>query len=139
MSYVLSSIPAKAAYHTPSNAAQQWAAQLPPEPIHLGRLLITFCIGVVAALAWQSEGDVAREMIANSAPRLSWLAPSVALGEQAAAAPSPDQKAGDITNRLQAVEQDIADKILVPTQGAAVPALKPPPRPSPPEGPRPGR
>ena len=166
MSYVLSSIPAKAAYQTPSNAAQQWAAQLPPEPIHLGRLLITFCIGVVAALAWQSYGDAAREMIANSSPRLSWLAPSAALGAQATAAPSPDQKelkaisiglaglqqrvdqiaaaqeqmAGDITNRLQAVEQDIADKTLVPPPlAAAVPALKPPSRPSPPEGPRPGR
>jgi hypothetical protein len=164
MSYVLSSIPAKAAYHTSSNTAQQWAAQLPPEPIHSGRLLITFCIGVVAALAWQSYGDAAREMIANSSPRLSWLAPSAALGAQAAAAPAPDQNqlkaisiglaglqqrvdlaaaqeqmAGDITNRLQAVEQDIADKILVPpAQTAAVPALKPPSRPSPPEGPRPG-
>ena len=105
-------------------------------------------------------------MIANSSPRLSWLAPSAALGAQATAAPSPDQKelkaisiglaglqqrvdqiaaaqeqmAGDITNKLQAVEQDIADKILVPPPlAAAVPALKPPSRPSPPEGTRPGR
>jgi hypothetical protein len=51
-----------------------------------------------------------------------------------------EQMAGDITNRLQAVEQDIADKISTPpAQAAAVPALKPPSRPSPPEGPRPGR
>jgi hypothetical protein len=37
--------------------------------------LITFCIGVAATLAWQSYGDVAREMIANSYPQLGWLAP----------------------------------------------------------------
>ena len=163
MSYVLSSIPSKIAYQTPSNAAQQWAAQLPPEPIHVGRLLITFCIGVVATLAWQSYGDAAREMIANSSPRLSWLAPSAALAAQAAA-PSPDreelkaisiglaglqqrvdqiaaaqeQMAGDITNRLQAVEQDIADRIPAPQALAAAAPLKPPSRPAPPEGPRPG-
>jgi hypothetical protein len=166
MSYVLSSIPSKAAYQIPT-LAHQWAAQLPPEPVHVGRLLIAFCIGIVATLAWQSYGGAVREMIANSSPRLSWLAPSAAPVSQAdAAAISPDRKelnaisiglaglqqridqipaaqeqmAGDITNRLQAVEQDIADKISPPpAQAAAVPALKPPPRPSPPEGPRPGR
>jgi hypothetical protein len=162
MSYVLSSIPSKAAY--------QWAAQLPPEPVHVGRLLIAFCIGIVATLAWQSYGDAAREMIARSSSRLAWLAPLAAPAAPAsqadAAAFSPDQKelkaistglaglqqrvdqiaaaqeqmAGDITNRLQAVEQDIADKISAPpAQAAAAPALKPPSRPSPPEGPRPGR
>jgi hypothetical protein len=159
MSYVLSSIPSKAAYQIPSNAAHQWAAQLPPEPVHVGRLLIAFCIGIVATLAWQS--------IANSSLRLSWLVPSAVRVSQAdAAAFSPDRKelnaisiglaglqqridqiaaaqeqmAEDITNRLQTVEQDIADKISTPpAQAAAVPALKPPSRPSPPEGPRPGR
>jgi hypothetical protein len=104
-------------------------------------------------------------MIAKSSPQLSWLAPSAALAAQAAAAPSPDQKelkaisiglaglqqrvdqiaavqeqmAGDITNRLQAVEQDIADKISAPPAQAAAAPLKPPSRPSPPEGPRLGR
>jgi hypothetical protein len=47
--------------------------------------------------------------------------------------------AEDITNRLQTVEQDIADKISAPpAQAAAVPALKLPSRLSPAEGPRPG-
>ena len=41
----------------------------------LARILITFCIGVAATLAWQSYGDAARQMIANSYPQLGWLAP----------------------------------------------------------------
>jgi len=44
----------------------------------LARLLITFCIGVAATLAWQSYGDAARQMIANSYPQLGWLAPQAA-------------------------------------------------------------
>jgi len=39
------------------------------------RVLIAFFIGIAATLAWQSYGNTAREMIANSSPRLSWLAP----------------------------------------------------------------
>jgi hypothetical protein len=42
------------------------------------RLLITFCIGVSATLAWQSYGDAARQMIANSYPLVGWLAPQAA-------------------------------------------------------------
>jgi hypothetical protein len=44
----------------------------------LTRFLITFCIGVAATLAWQSYGDAARQMIANSYPQLGWLAPQAA-------------------------------------------------------------
>ena len=44
----------------------------------LARFLITFCIGVAATLAWQSYGDAARQMIANSYPPLGWLAPQSA-------------------------------------------------------------
>src|SRR5260370_9187712 len=36
---------------------------------------ITFCIGVVATLAWLSYGDAARRTIANSFPRLGWSVP----------------------------------------------------------------
>jgi hypothetical protein len=39
------------------------------------RFLVAFCIGVAATLVWQSYGDAAREKIANSYPRLGWLAP----------------------------------------------------------------
>ena len=35
------------------------------------RVLITFCAGVAATLAWQSYGDAAREIIANSYPQFS--------------------------------------------------------------------
>jgi len=65
----------------------------------LARFLITFCIGVAAALAWQSYGGAAREMIASSSPQLGWLAPQAAPVAQTApdmivpappAAPSPD-------------------------------------------------
>jgi hypothetical protein len=42
------------------------------------RFLIIFCIGVAATSAWQSYGDAARAMIANSSPQLGWLAPQAA-------------------------------------------------------------
>src|SRR5712671_6552577 len=51
-------------------------------PLALARFLITFCIGVAATLAWQSYGDAAREMIANSSPQLGWLGPQAAPVEQ---------------------------------------------------------
>jgi hypothetical protein len=50
----------------------------------LARFLIMFCIGVAATVAWQSYGDAAREMIANSSPQLGWLAPQTAPPAQTA-------------------------------------------------------
>jgi hypothetical protein len=130
------------------------------------RFLITFCVGVAAALAWQSYGDPAREMIANSSPQLSWLAPQAAVAQNAPAtivpttsSPGPqelkamslnlaavrqkvdqlaaqvvagqEQMARDFTAKLNAVEQDILDKISVsPPQPAAATARKPVPSPS---------
>jgi hypothetical protein len=44
----------------------------------LARFLIMFGIGVGATLAWQSYGDAARAMIANSSPQLGWFAPQTA-------------------------------------------------------------
>jgi hypothetical protein len=105
-------------------------------------LLITFCIGLVAALAWQAYGDAARETIASTSPRLGWLAPPAAPVTQAApAVPSPDQEdlkaisfglaavrqrvdqiAADLAagqdqmtrdiGQLLAAEQDILDKMI---------------------------
>jgi hypothetical protein len=44
----------------------------------LARFLIIFSIGIGATLAWQSYGDAARAMLANSSPQLGWLAPQTA-------------------------------------------------------------
>jgi hypothetical protein len=38
-------------------------------------VLIAFCSGVAATLAWQSYGDAARRMIARPSPQLGWSAP----------------------------------------------------------------
>jgi hypothetical protein len=67
----------------------------------VARFLIIFCIGVVATLAWQLDGDAAREVIASSSPRLGWLAPPAAPPMQTVALP-PDQ--GD----LRAISFDLA-------------------------------
>ncbi len=59
------------------------------------RFLITFCIGGASTLAWQSYGDAARAMIANSYPQLGWLAPQaepVAQNAPELVAPSFDQQ-----------------------------------------------
>jgi hypothetical protein len=81
----------------------------------LSRFLIAFCIGVAATLAWQSYGDAAREMIANSYPHLGWLAPrplSTAqnapdmIGLAAPAAPSFDQQQGNAMS-LDAIRQSV--------------------------------
>src|SRR6266699_4818164 len=79
----------------------------------LARFLITFCIGVAGTLAWQSYGDAAREMIANSSPQLSWLAPQNAPAQTprnmvAPAAPSPDQQQLNATSLgLAAMRQSL--------------------------------
>jgi hypothetical protein len=85
------------------------------------RFLTTFCIGVAATLAWQSYGDAAREMIANSYPQLGWLAPQAGTVAQnapdvialaAPATPSPDQQQSNVTSLdLDAVRQSI-DQIV---------------------------
>src|ERR1700686_4957095 len=61
---------------------------------NIARFLVTACIGVAATLAWQSYGGTAKQMIANSAPQLSWLLSLPAMnppsgGEIAVEQPSP--------------------------------------------------
>jgi hypothetical protein len=77
--------------------------------------LITFCIGVAATLGWQSYGDAARDMIANSYPQLGWVAPQRASSAQnapdvialaASAAVPPDQQQLNAMS-LDAVRQSI--------------------------------
>jgi hypothetical protein len=45
------------------------------------RFLITFYIGIVATLAWQSYSEAARQFIAGLSPRLAWLAPPAAASQ----------------------------------------------------------
>jgi hypothetical protein len=54
----------------------------------LARFLIVFCVGIGTILAWQSYGDAARAMIANSSPQLGWLAPQAAPVVPTAPAPA---------------------------------------------------
>ncbi len=71
------------------------------------RLLIMFCIGVAVTLAWQSYGDAAREMIANSSPQLSWLAPRAAVAQTAIDATAPVTSSPD-PQELKAMSADLA-------------------------------
>ncbi len=116
------------------------------------RFLIAICIGVAGTLAWQSYGDVARQMIADSSPVLGWLSPQVQAGDQVTPAErampsadsqqlramSPDlaavrqsvdqlaaklqQMAGNIAT-MQSAQQDILRKVSTPSS--------PPPRQAP--------
>jgi len=86
------------------------------------RFLITFCVGVAAALVWQSYGDAAREMIASSYPQLGWLAPQAAVAQtvpdpSAAATPSLDgQEFKAISLNLAAVRQRVDQLAAVQEQ-----------------------
>ncbi len=106
----------------------------------LTRFFITVLIGVGITLAWQSYGDAAREMLAAKAPGLAELLPVSTTKSPVVAAPSPDlmqqlaplasnlevlrrsleqlaakqeQMAQNIA-ALQAVDEDIRQKILSP-------------------------
>ena len=59
----LSNDPSPSGRHAPGRRASR----------SLARFLVTACIGVAATLAWQSYGGAAKQMIASSAPQLSWL------------------------------------------------------------------
>jgi hypothetical protein len=79
--------------------------------------LVTFFVGVAATLAWQSYGDAAREMIANSYPQLGWLAPrpepmaqgaADVIALAAPAGPLPDQlQLSAMSLDLDAVRQSV--------------------------------
>jgi cell division protein FtsB len=47
----------------------------------IARFLITFYIGIVATLAWQSYSEAGRQFIARLSPRLGWLAPPTAASQ----------------------------------------------------------
>ncbi len=54
-------------------------------PRAICRFLIVFCLGIAATLGWQSYGDAARVIIANSSEQFGWLAPA------------PIEQASDVT------------------------------------------
>jgi methyl-accepting chemotaxis protein len=76
----------------------QWRGLGKRGSLALGPLLITFCIGVAATVAWLSHGDAAREAIASSFSRLGWLTwRAAAIGPRTpdvivTAAASPDRQ-----------------------------------------------
>ena len=114
------------------------------------RFLIIFCIGVGATLVWQSYGDAAREMIANSSPQLGWLAPQTVaqtapdmVAPTAPATPSPDLqqlKAMSLglaavrqrVEQLAAGQQQMTDEIakLQATEQEILDKVSTPPRPA---------
>jgi hypothetical protein len=71
------------------------------------RLLIALCIGVAVTLAWQSYGDAAREMIANSSPQLSRLAPQTAVAQAAPDTIAPTTPSHD-PQEIKAISVDLA-------------------------------
>jgi outer membrane murein-binding lipoprotein Lpp len=98
----------------------------------LARFLIIFSIGIGATLAWQSYGDAARAMLANSSPQLGWLAPQTAplaqttpsmvvppaadtassdLQQLMAAVASMRQSVDQLAAQLAAGQQQVADNI----------------------------
>jgi hypothetical protein len=74
-----------------------WLGKL--APLVFARYLITFFIGVIAALAWQSYRDVTREELSATAPaNLDLVRRSI------------DRLAAEII-KVEVAEQDILDKI----------------------------
>ncbi len=71
------------------------------------RLLIAFCLGVAATLAWQSYGDATREIIADLSPQLGWLAPQAAVAQTAGAASAAATASLD-QRELNAMSLDLA-------------------------------
>jgi hypothetical protein len=69
----------------------------------LARSLIIFCIGVAATLAWQSYGDDARKMIADSSPQFGWLAPQTTRN----GTPSPELQFKAMSLAFSAMRQSV--------------------------------
>ncbi|MBR1123562.1 hypothetical protein JQ628_18705 [Bradyrhizobium lablabi] len=123
------------------------------------RFAIAVLIGVGATLGWQAYGDTARETLAARAPELAWLAPA-ARPKPVAAAPAiptvqlePLASSLEIVRRsveqlafnqeqmakniaaLQAIDEDIRQKVSSPPPAPVQPAaaVAPQPKPAPPK------
>lgn len=119
------------------------------------RVLITFGMGIAATLAWQSYGDAAREIIANSSPQLGWLAPQAAVAQTAGATTAAvtasldqqelkamslsvaavrqrvDQLAAQIAAGQDQMTRDFTIKLQAAEQGILEKMSAPPPQPAP--------
>jgi hypothetical protein len=158
--------PVKPSIHSPRSSSlrdDQVASDRPPVGRRLLRTLTRFfiavLIGVGGTLAWQSQGDAAREMVVARAPTLAWLLSVSTTKSPAVAATSPDpvqlleplasnldvvrrsveqlaakqdQMAQNIAT-LQAIEEDIRQKMSYtppsPSQQAASIPQPKPPQP----------
>ena len=97
------------------------------------RYLLAICIGVAAALAWQSYGHAAKEMFAAKAPELGWspeskqmianwveqLGWSKPLGDDATTAVHPSVSAAQVATVAQTVPA------VVTSQAPAIPPIDP--------------
>jgi hypothetical protein len=125
----------------------------------LTRFFIAVLLGVGATLAWQSHGDEAKEMLLARAPSLGWLLSVSVTKSPAAITNSPDlvQQLAPLASNLdavrrnlellaarqeqmsqniaalQAVEQDIKEKLSFPPQPAPAPLAGPIPQRKPPQ------
>ena len=121
------------------------------------RFAITVLIGVGVTLGWQAYGDTAREMLAARSPLLAWLQPVPTTKPASAIVANPalqleplasnleivrrsveqlalnqDQMARNIT-ALQAIDEEIRQKVSAPPAPAQPTAVIPQPRPAPPK------
>ncbi len=117
------------------------------------KFLVTFCIGVAAALAWQTYGDAAREMIASSYPQFSWLAPQAAVAQtvpytiRTTSSPDPqelramsvdlaalrqkvDQLAAQVVAGQEQITRDLTTKLQVAEEDILNKISAPPPQPA---------
>jgi hypothetical protein len=125
----------------------------------LTRFLIAVLIGVGGTLAWQSHGDAAREMVVSRVPTLAWLLSASTTKSPTGAVTSPDpvQQLQPLASNidvvrssvdqlaakqeqmiqniavLQAVEEDIRQKMSSPPLSASQQAAPIPPPHKPPQ------
>jgi hypothetical protein len=99
--------------------ARVWSRLGKPAPLTFASYLVTFFIGAVVTLAWQSyRGGTKEESFPAASVDLDPLRQSI------------DRLAAEIT-RMRAVEQDILERISAPSpRPAATPARSPALRPS---------
>ncbi len=75
----------------------------------LASLLIMFCFGVVATVAWYTFGGPVREAIAGMSPQLAWMAPPPAAqpATETSAVPTIDQQLSAALPDIDAVRQNV--------------------------------